>query len=160
MADAVVHVKIADMEPFKRFIAQVAEAHAHFYGLTPDEVKALPVRACRGIASLQEALCSIGLEPTGPVGDAPATLLDERFRLAGDEDCGVGAHCRDCETGGAPIAYYSTVGLGYDPGIPTVTTVADLLAAMRTHETEAHGSAQNKPAHAEPSQRDGIRRRP
>lgn len=68
MADAVaaVNIKVTDLEPFKRFIALVAKANAHFYALSVDEVKALPGGACAGIAALQGALRELGIDSARP----------------------------------------------------------------------------------------------
>lgn len=35
MADAIVHISITDLEPFKRFIGKITEAHGHFYAPPP-----------------------------------------------------------------------------------------------------------------------------
>lgn len=58
--ETTVNVEIADMEPFKRFVGKVSQAERCFYGLTVDEVKALPARAAEGVTLLQEALREFG----------------------------------------------------------------------------------------------------
>jgi hypothetical protein len=65
MADAVVHVKVADLEPFKRFIAKVAEAYMHFYGMSVEDAKALPDSAVRGYMTLDAALTGLGVDFPG-----------------------------------------------------------------------------------------------
>jgi hypothetical protein len=67
MADAVVHVKVADVEPFARFIGRIVEANSAFRGLTAEEVKALPANAAKGIAELQAALRELSEKPVAPV---------------------------------------------------------------------------------------------
>lgn len=61
MADATVNIKVTDVEPFKRFVAKVAEAYIHFYGMSIEEAKALPDRAARGYMMLQAALDDLGV---------------------------------------------------------------------------------------------------
>lgn len=67
----------------------------------------------------------------------------ERFRLVGDEMCGVGLQCMDdaCWDGGRPQAYYVGIATFYDddPEVAVVETVADLLAAGRAHLDAHHG---------------------
>lgn len=67
--------------------------------------------------------------------------LDANCWLAGDEDGGVGIHCRICDTGGAPIAY-----LGWDntyANVPEVrhvgTSITALIDAGVHHLTIRHG---------------------
>jgi hypothetical protein len=67
--------------------------------------------------------------------------LDRRFRLVGDEDTGVGIDCRDCDRGGAPIAYLPGVtGDAYpnDHGVIVVETISALLAAADEHDRSVH----------------------
>lgn len=67
-----------------------------------------------------------------------ASELDgfDRLRLLGDEDCGVGIHCRDCHEGGRPYGY---LGDPYaDDAVTFVTTVPELLAVGRRHLDERH----------------------
>jgi hypothetical protein len=64
-----------------------------------------------------------------------------RYRLIGDEDCGVGIECRDHFDGGRPLAYYDS-GTGVyknDPLVQDVSTIPGLLAAAEVHEHEMHG---------------------
>ncbi|MCW2915510.1 MAG: hypothetical protein JWN52_3578 [Actinomycetia bacterium] len=66
-----------------------------------------------------------------------------RYRLVGDEDCGVGIECRDHFDGGRPLAYYSGDASAYadDPEVENVTTISGLLAAAERHEAEVHAGA-------------------
>lgn len=66
----------------------------------------------------------------------------ERYRLIGDEDCGVGIECNDCFDGGRPLAYYEGVAAYYvdDPKVANVSTITDLLLAAVNHERNAHGA--------------------
>lgn len=63
-----------------------------------------------------------------------------RYRLSGDEDCGVGVECNDCFDGGRPLAYYEGVATLYldDPKVANVSTIPDLLLAAVNHERTAH----------------------
>jgi hypothetical protein len=64
------------------------------------------------------------------------TAVFDRIRLVGDEGCGVGIHCRDCEDGGRPLGY---LGDPYaDDAVIFVKTVPDLLAVGRRHREERH----------------------
>jgi hypothetical protein len=70
-----------------------------------------------------------------------ATASPDRYYLMGDEDAGVGLHCRDCDTGGIPVIYY---GYGYpDPAIPVTQSIEALLSAARQHDAE-HPAADAK----------------
>ncbi|MFC3986457.1 hypothetical protein [Streptosporangium jomthongense] len=82
--------------------------------------------------------------------------IDARFRLCGDEDCGVGLHCRDCETGGRPVAYYAGLYAVYedDPTVENVTSLFGLLAAADGHERTVHGGEPVDP-HDRPDERSG-----
>lgn len=72
----------------------------------------------------------------------PVVLAEfDRYRLVGDEDCGVGLECRDCWDGGRPIAYYAGgVKSPYadDPAVADLATVPSLLAVMVRHEYQVH----------------------
>ncbi|MFI0406600.1 hypothetical protein [Actinomadura sp. 3N508] len=64
----------------------------------------------------------------------------ERFRLEGDENCGVALHCRDCDRGGRPLAYLTGVGGGYDhPEVEETDTIMGLLTYADVHAWHAHG---------------------
>ena len=55
----------------------------------------------------------------------------DRYYLLGDEDAGVGLHCRDCDTGGRPVMYY---GYSYpDPTMPLTLSIDEFLAARSQH---------------------------
>lgn len=70
----------------------------------------------------------------------PVALLDRRFRLVGDEDTNVGIDCRDCDRGGAPIAYLTHETSAYQgTDVVVVDTIAALLAAAVDHDRTAHG---------------------
>jgi hypothetical protein len=70
-----------------------------------------------------------------------AALLDQRLYLMGDEDSGVGLHCRQCQDGGRPIAYFGGLGAYEDLQVTTVPSVAALMAEAAKHLTEAHRHA-------------------
>jgi hypothetical protein len=66
-----------------------------------------------------------------------------RYRLIGDEDCGVGIECRDHFDGGRPLAHYSTDDVrDYvdDPAVQNVSTIPGLIAAAEVHEHEMHAA--------------------
>lgn len=67
--------------------------------------------------------------------------IDERFRLVGDEDTGVGVHCLTCDTGGAPLAHLS--GGGPSPyegtGVIVAGGIGELLTAADVHGWYVHG---------------------
>jgi hypothetical protein len=67
-------------------------------------------------------------------------VLDRHFTMSGDEDCGVGLHCRECETGGLPIAYYLGIDKSSYKGteIIVVESINALLIAGRTHIARFH----------------------
>jgi hypothetical protein len=71
-------------------------------------------------------------------------LLDDKMRLEGDEDCGVGIHCRTCNTGGAPIAYYAGLNQPYptttEPDTTPVDTITALLEAGEAHASQHHAA--------------------
>lgn len=63
----------------------------------------------------------------------------DRYRLVGDEDCGVGIECRDHFDGGRPLAYYGDVkAYKDDPAVENVTTIDRLLLVARIHEIKYH----------------------
>lgn len=67
--------------------------------------------------------------------------FDEQFRLVGDEDTDVGLHCRFCERGGAPVAFYSTNPDAHHywkhiDDMIIVDTITKLLQAGITHSTK------------------------
>lgn len=68
----------------------------------------------------------------------------ERYRLVGDEDCGVGLDCGDCDRGGKPIAYYAGISPAYvdDAEVAQCTTIEALLVAAHEHRTSAHRYAE------------------
>jgi len=69
--------------------------------------------------------------------------LDQAFTLmGGSEDIGVGLHCRTCDLGGAPVAYYVVLADIYDdrPDVVSVGTIAGLLQAGTDHLAR-HGEA-------------------
>ena len=62
-----------------------------------------------------------------------------RYRLAGDEDAGVGIECRDHFDGGRPIAYYGDTGAWRDDAaVRQVNTIPGLLTAAMLHELGVH----------------------
>lgn len=66
-------------------------------------------------------------------------ILSSHFRLVGDEDCGVGIHCRGCADEGRPLAHYDSNGdRSVDPLVPNVTTIPALLEAAWRHRADAH----------------------
>lgn len=68
-----------------------------------------------------------------------AALLDQRFHLSGDEDGGVGLHCRPCFDGGRPLAYYERNGSTLsDPEVANVATIPALWATAVDHLATAH----------------------
>lgn len=64
--------------------------------------------------------------------------IDALMYLTGDEDCGVGAHCRECDRGGLPIVYYSQP-IDRNPykmasmTVISVDSVNDLVGEMYLH---------------------------
>jgi hypothetical protein len=69
--------------------------------------------------------------------------LDQLFRFVGDEDCGVGINCRECDRGGLPIAHYEswpdTPNPYADTDVVYVHKIVDLLAAAEDHARATHG---------------------
>lgn len=71
-----------------------------------------------------------------------AALLNPRLHLSGDEDGGVGLHCRDHFDGGRPLAYYDRGDTVYpDPAVPTVATIPGLWAQAVDHLAAHHAEA-------------------
>lgn len=68
-----------------------------------------------------------------------AALLHPRLFLTGDEDGGVGIHCRDHFNIGRPLAYYDHTGMTY-PGqaVTSVTTIPSLWAEAVKHLDSEH----------------------
>lgn len=62
-----VNIRVTDFEPFRRFIGKVAEAHAHFTGLSAEEVQALPAGAVAGATALADALGQLSCTPASPI---------------------------------------------------------------------------------------------
>jgi hypothetical protein len=64
----------------------------------------------------------------------------DRFRLVGDEDCGVGLDCRDCDRGGKPIAYYGGITPAYpgDAEVVQCDSISGLLIAAHEHRRLTH----------------------
>ncbi len=68
-----------------------------------------------------------------------SVLLAGRYRLVGDENCGVGIECLDCPDGGRPLGYYdSGLGPSSDPQVVNVDTIPALLAVAMGHEAAEH----------------------
>jgi hypothetical protein len=68
--------------------------------------------------------------------------IDELFSLCGDEDTGVGLHCRTCDRGGAPVAYLCPQGTrnpwARDADVAEARGIVSLLAVGRTHARMVH----------------------
>lgn len=64
----------------------------------------------------------------------------DRMRLVGDEDCGVGLDCLDCDLGGQPIAYYEGISPAYRDvtEVAQVDSIVGLVLAAVTHRTTVH----------------------
>ncbi|MEV0382407.1 hypothetical protein [Nonomuraea sp. NPDC050643] len=59
--------------------------------------------------------------------------------LMGDEDGGVGIHCRTHHDGGRPLAYYDRTGSAYpDPEVANVSAIPSLWAKAVDHLAGAH----------------------
>lgn len=67
-----------------------------------------------------------------------SALLHPRLYLCGDEDGGVGLHCRDHFDGGRPIAYMPGLGAYEDLKAPTAPTIAALIAEAAKHLAAHH----------------------
>lgn len=63
--------------------------------------------------------------------------VSDCLTLMGDEDCGVGLHCRESWDGGRPLAYYSLDERDRtyegDPKVERVSTLADLMSCIVRH---------------------------
>jgi hypothetical protein len=72
-----------------------------------------------------------------------------RYRLIGDEDCGVGIECRDHFDGGRPLAHYDSGTEVYklDPLVQDVSTIPGLIAAAEVHEHEMHNQVEPSIVH-------------
>ncbi len=53
-------VKLEGIEPFARFISDVALSHSYFFALSAEEIKAFPPKAKRGLMVLQRAIREFG----------------------------------------------------------------------------------------------------
>lgn len=91
--------------------------------------------------SFQQKWAEDGSARLTPRRNLDAVTYD-RYRLVGDEDCGVGVQCNDHDDGGRPFAYYEVSraygAYGDDPAVTNVSTIADLLLAITQHEHEHH----------------------
>ena len=67
-----------------------------------------------------------------------SALLHPRLYLSGDEDGGVSLHCRDHFDGGRPLAYMPGLGAYEDLKVPTVPSVAALIAEAAKHLHSTH----------------------
>ncbi|MEV4454405.1 hypothetical protein [Microbispora sp. NPDC049633] len=62
-----------------------------------------------------------------------------RYRLSGDEDCGVDVQCRNCNTDGSSFAYYDGgLGPSTNPDVPSVKTLPELVVLVAAHELTYH----------------------
>jgi len=65
------------------------------------------------------------------------------FRLVGDEDTGVGLHCRTCDRGGLPVAYVCPEGVAnpyrHEGDVVMVHGVLSMVEAGREHGRVVHG---------------------
>jgi hypothetical protein len=82
-----------------------------------------------------------------PGYDPPSMSLtppvDEILRLVGDEDCGVGVNCMQCDTGGRPVIWYDgySVENPYDEAeVPTAHTIRELVALGDKHVRDVHAA--------------------
>ncbi|MBO2461170.1 hypothetical protein [Actinomadura violacea] len=77
--------------------------------------------------------------PDSPPNPAPSDD-PERFRLVGDENCGVALHCLDCDRGGLPLAYLDGGLGGYDhQDVEATDTILGLLTHADAHGWRVHG---------------------
>lgn len=67
-----------------------------------------------------------------------SALLHPRLYLCGDEDGGVALQCRDHFDGGRPLAYMPGLGAYEDLKVPTVPTIAALIAEAAKHLSAHH----------------------
>lgn len=73
--------------------------------------------------------------------------VDELLWLSGDEDGDVSVQCRDCDTGGAAVVFYSTHGPNpyNDDGVPLARTIGELDRFMNQHVVGVHGAPEPRP---------------
>lgn len=67
--------------------------------------------------------------------------VNDRYRLVGDEDCGVSVECAEHWAGGRPIIYYdSPKSCNPYPngGVAFVHTISRLLEEIDKHEKKFH----------------------
>jgi len=77
---------------------------------------------------------------TTPQEPAAANPLEHScFVLSGDEDGGVGLHCRDHFDGGRPLAYYGAHSPYPATKVPAVTTIRQLQEEAAKHLASNHG---------------------
>jgi hypothetical protein len=70
-----------------------------------------------------------------------AAILHPSLHLTGDEDGGVGLHCRDHFDGGRPLAHYERTGSDYpDPLVARVASIPSLWAEAVKHLEASHKS--------------------
>jgi hypothetical protein len=72
-------------------------------------------------------------------------LLGGRYRLIGDENCGVGIECRDHFDGSHPLGCYRSPAYPspYLDEVVAVDTIPGLLAVAVHHESTAHHAPQS-----------------
>jgi hypothetical protein len=75
-------VRLEGIEPFARFVSDVALAYGYFFALSADEIRAFPPKARRGLMALQKAVREFGESPaSGPFdvrsADRPYPVLYE-----------------------------------------------------------------------------------
>lgn len=71
-----------------------------------------------------------------------AALTHPGFYLSGDDNGGVGIHCRDHHDGGRPLAHYDPAGAEYaDPAVACVSTIPALWAKAVDHLADRHTEA-------------------
>lgn len=85
MADVVVHVKVADLEPFAQFIGKITQANDAFRSLTAEEAKALPPKAAEGMAKLQSALRTLAAQNEPSIYEAAVRAQAEGLRSLGEQ---------------------------------------------------------------------------
>lgn len=60
--------------------------------------------------------------------------VDSALYLLGDEDAGVGLHCRPCDTGGRPVVYYTSGSSPYPVDeVPVAATLTEFLRLADDH---------------------------
>ncbi len=77
------------------------------------------------------------------ISSAESPSIDEVFWLSGDENCGVGLHCRTCDREGLPVAYYQGISTFYVncEDVVTVHTIVGLIDAGEAHAASCHRKA-------------------